>query len=138
MILLVAGYYLTRPLWEPERNPDPVGNYNDQLPYDLTCENNGQKYRQRGEVTTLLLMGIDHDSDDTPVTSFRNGGQTDIPGAYIMPVTKTVSSSLSLLNSDRLKELLQSLGDYYDYVIIDAPPIGALIILRFPGDRFMG
>ncbi|MBQ9264167.1 MAG: CpsD/CapB family tyrosine-protein kinase [Clostridia bacterium] len=52
---------------------------------------------------------------------------TDIPGASIVPVIKTVSSSLSLLNSDKLQKLLDLLAEYFDYVIVDAPPIGALI-----------
>ena len=52
---------------------------------------------------------------------------TDIQGASIVPVVKTVTSSLSLLNSDKLKTLLDLLTQYYDYVIVDAPPIGTLI-----------
>ena len=52
---------------------------------------------------------------------------TDIENAYIVPVVKTVSQSLSLLNSDRMKQLLDYLAEYFDYVIVDAPPIGALI-----------
>ena len=52
---------------------------------------------------------------------------TDIPGASIVPVMKTVSSSLSLLNSNRMEKLLDLLAQYFDYVIVDAPPIGALI-----------
>ncbi len=52
---------------------------------------------------------------------------TNIEGAFIVPVVKTVSQSLSLLNSDKMKELLESLAQYFDYVIVDAPPIGALI-----------
>lgn len=52
---------------------------------------------------------------------------TDIDGACMVPVTKTVNQSLSLLNSDQMKNLLDSLAEYFDYVIVDAPPIGALI-----------
>jgi capsular exopolysaccharide synthesis family protein len=52
---------------------------------------------------------------------------TDIPGASIVPVMKTVSSSLSLLNSNKMEKLLELLAQYFDYVIVDAPPIGALI-----------
>ena len=53
--------------------------------------------------------------------------ETDIPNAYIVPSTKTVSSSLSLLNSSRLEEMIHDLRDLFDYIIVDAPPIGALI-----------
>ena len=51
----------------------------------------------------------------------------DIPGAYMVPVGKTVSSSLSLLNSNKLDNLLSHLAKEFDYVFVDAPPIGALI-----------
>ncbi|MBR1585180.1 MAG: CpsD/CapB family tyrosine-protein kinase [Clostridia bacterium] len=52
---------------------------------------------------------------------------TNIPGASMVPVAKTVSSSLSLLNSNKLENMLNLLAQYFDYVIVDAPPIGALI-----------
>ena len=84
----------------------------------------------------VQTYGIRFDGGDPKGSSHYLAGQVggddvlyelDIPGAFIVPVTKRVSSSLSLLNSNRLQELIQSLGDYYDYVIVDAPPIGALI-----------
>ena len=53
--------------------------------------------------------------------------ETNIPNAYLVPVTKTVTNSLSLLNSDKLVNLLDDLAQVFDYVIVDAPPIGALI-----------
>ena len=83
-----------------------------------------QKYglRFEGEAPsglTHLLAGM---ADEADVVY-----STDIEGACIVPVVKTVNQSLSLLNSDKLKDLLESLAEYFDYVIVDAPPIGALI-----------
>ena len=53
--------------------------------------------------------------------------EMDIPGAYLIPAGKTVSNSLPLLNSARFGALMQSLGEQYDYVIADAPPVGVVI-----------
>jgi len=68
---------------------------------------------------THLLAGMAEEADTVY--------QTDIENMFIVPVIKTVNQSLSLLNSDKLKNLLDSLAEYFDYVIVDAPPIGALI-----------
>lgn len=53
--------------------------------------------------------------------------ETDIPGAYMVPVGRKVSSSLPLLNSARFRQLLDHLAAQFDYVIVDAPPVGLVI-----------
>lgn len=53
--------------------------------------------------------------------------QTDIPGAYIVPVGRRVNSPLPLLNSQRFSDLLDFLASRVDYVICDAPPLGVVI-----------
>lgn len=53
--------------------------------------------------------------------------ETNIPGAYFVPVGHEVSNSLALLNTPRLQELLDVLADNFDYVLVDAPPLGAII-----------
>ena len=53
--------------------------------------------------------------------------ETNIPGAYMVPVGRKVSNSLPLLNSVRFHILLDDLASQFDYVIIDAPPIGLVI-----------
>lgn len=52
---------------------------------------------------------------------------TNIPGAYMVPVGQEVSNSLPLLVSPHFDELLTSLSKKMDYVIVDAPPLGAII-----------
>lgn len=52
---------------------------------------------------------------------------TNIPGAYMIPVGREVSNSLPLLVSPHFDELLSSLAKKVDYVIVDAPPLGAII-----------
>lgn len=53
--------------------------------------------------------------------------QTDIEGAYIVPVGREVSNPLPLLNSFRFEKLLNYLAQQVDYVIVDAPPVGVVI-----------
>ena len=53
--------------------------------------------------------------------------QTNIPGAYMIPVGREVSNPLPLLNSERLGKLLDMLAQQADYVIVDAPPVGLVI-----------
>ena len=53
--------------------------------------------------------------------------ETNLPGAYIVPAGRNVTNSLPLLNSQRFQKLLDDLAASFDYVIIDAPPIGLLI-----------
>ena len=53
--------------------------------------------------------------------------ETNIPGAYMVPVGRKVSNSLPLLNSARFQILLEDLASQFDYVLVDAPPIGMVI-----------
>lgn len=52
---------------------------------------------------------------------------TNISGAYIVPVGRTVSNPLPLLNSENFSKLLKRLAEQFDYVLVDAPPIGLVI-----------
>ncbi|HSK68159.1 MAG TPA: CpsD/CapB family tyrosine-protein kinase [Candidatus Limnocylindria bacterium] len=52
---------------------------------------------------------------------------TNYPGVYFIPVGRTVTNSLALLNTPRLGELLHRLATQVDYVIVDTPPVGAVI-----------
>ena len=54
-------------------------------------------------------------------------GKTNIPGADIILAGKTVLNALPLINSPRLGELLETVTPNYDLVLIDAPPVGAII-----------
>lgn len=53
--------------------------------------------------------------------------QTNLQNAYMVPLTREVSNSLSLLNNNRMGKLLSFLRERFDYVIVDAPPVGVII-----------
>lgn len=53
--------------------------------------------------------------------------ETNIPGAYMVPVGREVTNSLSLLTTQKLPQLLDWLGTKFDFVLVDAPPVGMII-----------
>lgn len=53
--------------------------------------------------------------------------ETNLPNAHMIPVGREVSNSLALLNTPRLKEMIDALSQRYDLVILDAPPVGVII-----------
>lgn len=53
--------------------------------------------------------------------------ETGIPGAYMVPVGREVSNSLALLSTPRLSHMLRELQSRFDFVLVDAPPVGVII-----------
>lgn len=53
--------------------------------------------------------------------------KTDIENAWMVLSGKTVNNSLPLLNTPRMKQLLDSLAKRFDIVIVDTPPVGVVI-----------
>jgi len=53
--------------------------------------------------------------------------KTNIERAYMVPIGREVTNSLPLLNSPRFEQLLNELARNFDYVIVDAPPVGTII-----------
>ena len=52
---------------------------------------------------------------------------TNIEGAYMVPCGREVSNPLSLLNTKRFGQLLDTLAEEMDCVLVDAPPVGIVI-----------
>jgi len=53
--------------------------------------------------------------------------ETNLPGLFMMPVGRAVSNSLALLKTKCFHETLEKLKETVEFVIVDAPPIGAII-----------
>lgn len=53
--------------------------------------------------------------------------ETNIPGAYMIPAGYAVSNSLELLNNRLFEKMMNRLAEQFDYVIVDAPPVGMII-----------
>ena len=74
--LLALAYRGGRWLETRNERPETRGDYQERYIYEGTVEVDGVAYRRRRDVTSVLLMGIDRDSD-AAVTGYRNGGQAD-------------------------------------------------------------
>ena len=84
----------------------------------------------------VQTYGIRFESDDNVgITHYLAGMasaeeivyQTNYPNAYLVPVGRDVSNSLSLLSTPRLPALLDYLAAMFDIVLIDSPPVGVII-----------
>ena len=53
--------------------------------------------------------------------------RTNLPGACMIPVGREIANPLPLLNSARFSELMDHLSDQFDYVLVDAPPVGVVV-----------
>ena len=53
--------------------------------------------------------------------------ETNIPGAYIMPVGRDVANPMPLIDSPFFAEMLEILAGEFDLVLVDTPPIGAVV-----------
>ena len=51
---------------------------------------------------------------------------TNIPNAYMIPIGREVSSSLQLLSSERMPELMEQLRSTFDVVLVDSPPAAVI------------
>ena len=53
--------------------------------------------------------------------------ETNVPGAYIVPVGRHVTSSLQLLASKHLPDMIDYLASIFDVVLVDTPPAGTIV-----------
>lgn len=76
VLLLAALYQGGRWLETKNYRPETRGDYQQRYEYESSIEVDGVPYRRRKDVTSILLMGVDRDSD-AEVVGHRNGGQAD-------------------------------------------------------------
>lgn len=53
--------------------------------------------------------------------------ETNIVGEYIVPAGHDVLNSMQLLSNWRFSDLMKQLTNVFDYVIVDAPPVGVIV-----------
>ncbi len=52
---------------------------------------------------------------------------TNIKNAWMIPIGREVNNPKPLLTSEKMPEMLKALGKRFDYVLVDAPPLGTVI-----------
>lgn len=53
--------------------------------------------------------------------------ETNVPNLSVIPSGKTAPNPTTLLQNTNFTSMIDSLKEYYDYIIIDTPPIGLVI-----------
>lgn len=53
--------------------------------------------------------------------------ETNIPGSYIIPAGHEAPNPLQLLDTDRMKKLMEDILKTYDLVLVDTAPVGVLV-----------
>lgn len=53
--------------------------------------------------------------------------QTDIPGAYVLPAGREVLNSMQLLASPRFADMMDTVKENFDYILVDTPPAGVIV-----------
>ena len=89
------GHYL-----DPGRGQDePRGDLDSRFTSAPAVEYNGAHYTPKKNLTTILLMGTDHYTDDTSAEdSYRNGGQADF---LVLVVIDTQNKTITPIQIDR-------------------------------------
>ena len=53
--------------------------------------------------------------------------ETNVPNVFYIPIVTDVQAPLSLIATPDFDNLVQTLGEAFDFVVIDAPPVGMVI-----------
>ena len=106
-LFTVAGWIENK-----EKKPEIHGDFRERYAYDNVIEVNGHSYRQRKELTTILLMGVDRDSD-AEARDARDGGQADFQRVIVLdPQNKTMSQLAIDRDTMTPVTILGVLGNY--------------------------
>ena len=52
---------------------------------------------------------------------------TNVPGLFLIPAGEVIKTPLSLLTSSDFEQMMENAGKEFDLVIVDTPPVGAVI-----------
>lgn len=95
-VVLGSAYYFSLKAEESSRNPEPIGDAEARHAYDVTIEYDGHTYRQRSNVSSILLMGIDQDEIGTTRVGQRGGGQADFLRLIVIDKRNKTVSQLAI------------------------------------------
>lgn len=95
IVLLVGGYKAGRWLETRNNKPEARGEYQQYNVYAPSIEVDGVAYRQRKNISTVLLIGVDRASEAT-ASGYRNGGQADFLNLLVIDEDEKKISQLSI------------------------------------------
>ena len=96
IVLICSIFFGVKWLENRERQPETRGDYHErQLVSEEIIEVQGEKYRKRSGVTTILLLGVDRDSN-VENAGFRNGGQADFIRLVVFDSEEKTASQLAI------------------------------------------
>ncbi len=78
-----------------------------------------------GMTTTDSFLGIAHllsGQADIPDCVYK----TNVPNGYILPVTNLVNDPTVLLENERFAQMIETLKETFDFILIDCPPLGSV------------
>lgn len=88
VILVLMGLFLgAQWLEDSGAKPEPEGDYHTRFDGEITTVN-GKNYRQRKNLTTILVMGVDRDSDAPVINNNRLGGSSDMMRLVVIDPTE--------------------------------------------------
>ena len=94
--LLFGGYKVGRWLETRHNKPEVRGEYQQyNTIYQPTIEVDETTYQQRNDLTTILLIGVDRDSNAVS-SGYRNGGQVDFLDLLVIDEEQKRISQLSI------------------------------------------
>ncbi len=93
--VLLLAYQGGRWLESRDAKPETRGNYQQRYEYEETIEVGGESYRKRRNLTTILLMGIDRDSEMVS-SGYRNGGQADFLRVVVLDSARRTITQLQI------------------------------------------
>ena len=91
-LLYQGGRWLER----RSEKPEVRGDYTQRYEYDNLIELDGVTYRQRKDVTTILLMGIDAETEGVAAQGYRNGGQADFLRLLVIDHTNNAVTQVQI------------------------------------------
>ena len=94
--LLAGAYFGAEYIENRGKKPEPRGDYNLRHAYDVTIQRGDVTYRQKRNLTTILIMGIDRDSDAEEPFGFRNGGRADFLRLVVIDGAAQTVSQLAI------------------------------------------
>lgn len=77
LLLALAVFGVTKWMEKGTDQPEATGDYRQRLSYEALIEVDGGTYRPKRRLTTILLIGVDRETEPVTRVSYRNGGQAD-------------------------------------------------------------